>query len=64
VGSGGAPGIPFSVDDGETWVRDAEAAVFVDCVYVSGCGDVERVGEVVGSGDEGELVLWDARAGL
>jgi hypothetical protein len=71
MGSSWSPGIPFSVDDGETGVGDAEAAVFVDGGYVGGSGDVECVfadkgfvGDVVGAGDEGELVGWDARAGL
>jgi hypothetical protein len=31
------------VDEGEAWVRDAEAAVFVDGVYVGWCGDIEGV---------------------
>jgi hypothetical protein len=66
-----SPGVPFAVDDGETWVGDAEAAVFIDGGYVGGRRDVECVFadegfvcEVVGAGDEGELVRGDARAGL
>jgi hypothetical protein len=66
-----SPGVPFAVDDGETWVGDAEAAVFVDGGYVRGRRDVKCVVadegfvcEVVGAGDEGELVRGNARAGL
>jgi hypothetical protein len=71
MGSSWSPRVPFAVDDGETGVGDAEAAVFVDGGYVGGRGDVECVftdegfvGEVVGAGDEWELVGGDAGAGL
>jgi hypothetical protein len=71
MGSSWSPGVPFAVDDGETWVGDAEAAVFVDGGYVRGRRDVKCVVadegfvcEVVGAGDEGELVRGNARAGL
>jgi hypothetical protein len=71
MGSSWPPGVPFSVDDGETGVGDVEAAVFVDGGYVGRRSDVECVfadegfvGEVVGAGDEGELVGGDAGAGL
>ncbi len=43
VGGSRAPGIPFAIDDGKTRVRDAEAAVLVDCGDVGRCADVECV---------------------
>jgi hypothetical protein len=36
MGSSWSPGIPFTVDDGETGVGDVEAAIFVDGGYVGG----------------------------
>jgi hypothetical protein len=71
VGSSWSPGVPFSVDDGETGIGNVEATVFVDGGYVGGRGDVKCVfadegfvGDVVGAGNEWELICGDAGAGL
>ena len=43
VSGGWTPGIPFTINHGETWVGEGEAAVFVDGGHIGWSGDVEGV---------------------
>jgi hypothetical protein len=65
------PWVLLAVDDGQAWVRDVEASVAVDAVYVRRRGDVEgldacdaHVLQSAGAGDQRELVLGSTGAGL